>query len=64
MASVKVALLVIFLYYLLSLSHLLLKIPVKFAIALDIPKAFDRVWYKASISKLPSCGFYPLLFLF
>ena len=30
-----------------------------FAVALDISKAFDRVWHKALISKLPSYGFYP-----
>ena len=32
-----------------------------FAVALDISKAFDRVWHKALISKLPSYGFYPSL---
>ena len=32
-----------------------------FAVALDIAKAFDRVWHKALISKLPSYGFYPSL---
>ena len=32
-----------------------------FAVALDISKAFDRVWHKALISKLPSFGFYPSL---
>ncbi len=32
-----------------------------FAVALDISKAFDRVWHKALLSKLPSCGFYPAL---
>ncbi len=26
-----------------------------------ISKAFDRVWHKALLSKLPSCGFYPAL---
>ncbi len=37
-----------------------------FAIALDISKAFDRVWHKALLSKIPSYGFYPALcsFLF
>ena len=32
-----------------------------FAVALDISKAFDRVWHKALIQKLPSYGFYPSL---
>src|ERR1044072_4038033 len=32
-----------------------------FALALDISKAFDRVWHKALISKLPSFGIYPSL---
>src|ERR1700755_643843 len=32
-----------------------------FAVALDILKAFDRVWHKALISKLPSFGIYPSL---
>ena len=35
-----------------------------FAIGLDISKAFDRVWYKSLISKLPSYGFYPSLCTF
>ncbi len=30
-----------------------------FAVALDISKAFDRVWHKALICKLPSFGLYP-----
>ncbi len=30
-----------------------------FAVTLDISKAFDRVWHKALVSKLPSYGFYP-----
>ncbi len=29
-----------------------------FAVALDISKAFDRIWHKALLSKLPSCGFH------
>ncbi len=32
-----------------------------FAIALDMPEAFDRVWHKSLLSKLPSFGFYPSL---
>ena len=32
-----------------------------FVVALDISKAFDRVWHKALISKLPSFGIYPSL---
>ncbi len=32
-----------------------------FAVALDISKAFDRVWHKALLSMLPSYGFYPAL---
>src|SRR6201990_1715513 len=32
-----------------------------FAVALDISKAFDRVWHKALISKLPSFEIYPSL---
>ncbi len=33
-----------------------------FAVDLDISKAFDRVWHKAFLSKLPSYGFYHSLF--
>ncbi len=32
-----------------------------FAVALDTSKAFDRVWHKALLSKLPSYGLYPSL---
>ena len=32
-----------------------------FAVALDMSKAFDRVWHKALIFRLPSYGFYPSL---
>ena len=35
-----------------------------FAVALDISKAFDRVWHKSLLSKLPSFGFYPSLCTF
>ncbi len=40
-----------------SLSHF----SKTFAVALDILKAFDRVWHKALLSKLLSYGFYPSL---
>ncbi len=32
-----------------------------FAVTLDILKAFDRVWHKALLSKIPSFDFYPAL---
>ncbi len=35
-----------------------------FVVALDISKAFDRVWHKSLLSKLPSFGLYPSLCTF
>ncbi len=35
-----------------------------FAVAVDISKAFERVWHKALLSKLPSYGFYHALYAF
>ncbi len=35
-----------------------------FAVALDMSKAFDRVWHKSLLYKLPSLGFYPSLCTF
>ncbi len=35
-----------------------------FPVALDISKAFDRVWHRSFPSKLPSYGFYPSLCIF
>ncbi len=32
-----------------------------YSVALEISKAFDRVWHKSLLSKLPSFGFYPSL---
>ncbi len=52
--------------YLLSLltdswSSSLSRFGETFSVPLDISKAFDRVWHKALLSKLPSFGFYPSL---
>ncbi len=41
--------------WLSSLSHF----GETFSVSLDISKAFDRVWHKCLLSKLPSFGFYP-----
>ncbi len=35
-----------------------------FPVALDISKAFDRVWHKSLLAKLPSFGFYASLYSF
>ncbi len=35
-----------------------------FLVALDISKAFEKIWHKSLISKLPSSGFYPSLCTF
>ncbi len=61
MVSVRSAQLAIFLLFLLTPGHPLLAVSGKlFAVALDnISKAFDRVWQKSLLSKLPSYGFYP-----
>ena len=40
-------------------SSSLRKFRESFVIALDISKAFDRVWHKALLAKLPACGFTP-----
>ncbi len=62
--SVRVALLVILLFFLI-LGQPLLVVSVKlFAVALDMSKAFDRVWHKSLLSKPPSYGFYPSLCTF
>ncbi len=44
-----------------SWSSFLSRLGETFAVALDISKAFDRVWQKALLSKLPSYGLYPAL---
>ncbi len=62
MDSARDALLVIYLLSQLVLGHSPLVISVKlFAVALDISNAFNRVWHKALLSKLPSYGLYPAL---
>ena len=54
MAFVKNVLLVIFFPYFLTLGPPLFGVSVEsFAVALDISKAFDRIWHKALIPKLP-----------
>ncbi len=47
-----------------SLPSSLNRVGETFTITLDISKAFDRVWHKALLSKLPSFGFYPALCCF
>ncbi len=42
-----------------SWSSSLSRLGETFAIALNISKAFDRIWHKFLFSKLPSYGFYP-----
>ncbi len=42
-----------------SWSSFLSRFSETFAVALDISKAFDRVWHKSLLSNLPSYGFYP-----
>ncbi len=44
-----------------SWSSSLSRLGETFAVALDISKAYDRVWHKALLSKLPSYGLYPVL---
>ncbi len=44
-----------------SWSSSLSRLGETFSVALDISKAFDRVWHKSLFSKLPSFGFYPSL---
>ncbi len=41
-----------------SLSSSLGRLGETFSVALDISKAFQRVWHKSLLSKLPSFGFY------
>ena len=42
-------------------SSLLRNFGESYVVALDISKAFDRVWHKALLAKLPSYGFTPPL---
>ena len=60
MTFIRNALLVIFFSFSPTVGPLLFGISVNpFAVALDTSKAFDRIWHKALISKLPSFGIYP-----
>ncbi len=54
--SIKATLLLIFTYWVSFRDF-----GETFAVALHIAKAFDRIWHKALISKLPSYGYYPSL---
>ncbi len=64
MVSVKNALLAIFLLSTNSWSSSFSRFGEIFAVALDISKAFDRVWHKSLVLKLPSYGLYPSLCTF
>ena len=59
MASVRQDLQGIFFPILLMPGHPLRNFGESFVIALDISKAFDRVWHKALLAKLPAYGFTP-----
>ncbi len=47
-----------------SLSSSLSSFGQTFSVALDMAKAFDRVWHKSLLSKLPTYRFYPSLCIF
>ncbi len=62
MGSAKGVPLAIFSPSQMTLVHpLLSRFAETFSAALDISKAFDRVWHKSLLSKIPSFGFYPSL---